>query len=302
MMARPLFGSCAVLLLAMTAPALAIEPPPTEEIVVEGARLTPQERQAKATSYVRTVSSNAYEGQIARWLVPICVQVDGLDPKLAEIVAEKVRQTAREVRARVARRRCKPNVVVEFTDDALRRFNELDVSRGRNAFGDMSPVERDNLREAASPVKWLYGTTAEGADGMPFQSMPSIAISNLQDLPLPKNGQYGNSYSSSMIRAKSRVGITYALILVDANRSKGKTLESVAAYVSFVALARTRLGISPNDPPTVLGLFGGQGEVMPTDLTEWDMSYLSALYRMPMDRMAAEQRKYLAGTMAKGSN
>jgi hypothetical protein len=66
----------------------------------------------------------------------------------------------------------------------------------------------------------------------------------------------------------------------------GLPLSAVASFAAMVALAEIRPGAAP--PDSVLGLFAG-GAVLRSP-TAWDVAFLRALYRLPLDRTAQRQR------------
>ena len=85
-----------------------------------------------------------------------------------------------------------------------------------------------------------------------------------------------------------------ATVVIDLDRVEGRLLDSVAAYAAFVAFAEIR----PSEPPpagSILELFGTAAGA--PGVTDWDMAFLRALYRMPLDRQARRHRGLLVREM-----
>jgi hypothetical protein len=84
-----------------------------------------------------------------------------------------------------------------------------------------------------------------------------------------------------------------ATVIIDVNRATGMPLDSVAAFAALVSLAEVRP--SEEAPAnSILNLFASDG---PRDITPLDISFLRALYRLPLDRTALAQRGLLVRGM-----
>ena len=84
-----------------------------------------------------------------------------------------------------------------------------------------------------------------------------------------------------------------ATVVVDVTRTDGLPLAAVASYAAMVAFAELRPGAAP--PGSVLGLFAGAP--VERDPTAWDLAFLRALYRLPLDRTARRQRGLLVSDL-----
>lgn len=101
-------------------------------------------------------------------------------------------------------------------------------------------------------------------------------------------------YDSSVISTQVSRAIVNANVVIDLDRVEGRRLDAVAAYAAFVAFAEVR---ASETPPlgSILGLFGPEADA--SRLTEWDMAFLRALYRLPLDRPARSHRGMLVREM-----
>jgi len=68
-----------------------------------------------------------------------------------------------------------------------------------------------------------------------------------------------------------------SIIIVDVDRLAGASLVQLADYLALVALAQIDAEADTAPYPTILNLFADPASA-PAGLTEWDRSYLTALY------------------------
>jgi len=274
---------------------------PAEPIVVEGR--APETLRKRAETLVRSVALVPEADQFARWNQPVCLKVSGLDERPAALVREKLLATAREGRVKLAKAGCAPNLLVIFTGDSRGLVKSV-AARRTQMFESHSPAERRELLQGAMPVRWWYELRAEGRGGhkLAFAS-PALELGMMMSQPggLPSTGYSSGSVdneSNSGIGSRVRLGVASATVVVDANLAAGHRLDSVAAYVSLVALAPTRLPPRAAEVPSITGLFEGAPDADAADLSAWDRAYLTALYQVSPDRAANVQRAAIAGRMA----
>jgi hypothetical protein len=91
-----------------------------------------------------------------------------------------------------------------------------------------------------------------------------------------------------------------ASVVVDVNRMERMPLEAVASYAAMVAFAEIR-DSSFATRGSVLSMFGAQPDA-PRNLTDWDMAFLRALYRLPLDRDARQHRGLLVRDLLAAAN
>lgn len=268
-----------------------------DDIVVVGTLADEESVRRDVRLFARKVEALPVDGQIARWNDPVCLRVSGLEPQLQKIVASKINAIAREVGAPVGTAGCRPNMIVMFTADTEGVMAAIE-RRDARALSSATAQERTILRAAPLPVRWWYTTLTEGSDGSALSSESAALLSQREIVPTSGNERYLSSYRPSLIDSKFRASIVGTAILVDANRAAGVTLDAVASYVAFVALARIRVTANFNGAPSILALFGKEGAAADR-LTEWDKAYLTALYSAPVNRTARTQRSKIVGEMVK---
>lgn len=289
---------CASLALGLAGPAEAqqqrdLRSDPNAPIVVTGTRLTPELARERAVEFVRQVGVARGQQAAARWIDPVCPRVAGIAEPYAGIVVARMRAIAVEAGMRVGRENCDPNISVSFVGDAEALMREID-RRSSTRLREVPVEARDALVNGDAPIRWWYLTgtrsrhgmrrapqtlAVEGGGGQASQAIQVEAVSH---------------YDSSVISTQINRAIVDASVVIDLDRVEGRMLETVAAYAAFVAFAEVRASDTP-PPGSILGMFGPEPETR--SLTDWDLAFLRALYRLPLDRPARRHRGMLVRDM-----
>lgn len=268
--------------------------PGSEEILVEGKRLTPAEARERAIAYVHHTGIVAGKEAVARWVDKVCPRVVGLSAEHQRIVDAKFREVATAVGAPLGAAWCTPNVSINFVGDGRAFMKSVAAGDGRR-IGEVPLGRRSELISGDAPIRWWYLTELRSRSGTRMVGMQPAFVSTdgqMAGESLPSNGdastlgQYGSSLVSTLVNRT----LVSATVVVDTNRASGATLESVASYAAFVALAE----IQPRDEPlegSILGLFGREAKF--GGLSKLDQTFLRELYSLPLDRKARQQRTRL---------
>ena len=299
-MTRIHFRAALVLLLGVPDFAFAQAPAPPgaapaePPIVVTGTRLSGRQARARAVSFVDGTGIASGETPVARWVDPVCITVVGVDERYAYAVRRRMQAIAVAARVPVARDSCTPNVVVSFTGDAGTVVREV-AARAPRRLEELSAAARTRLLEGNAPIRWWYSSTMRTRHG-------SAASTNAAAWAAVDGGEGGGSglpgnvpttyhYNSSIISTQVGRVLVAASVVIDVNRMDRMPLEAVASYAAMVAFAEIR-DSSFATQGSVLSMFGAS-EDAPRGLTDWDMAFLRALYRLPLDRDARQQRGLL---------
>lgn len=263
----------------------------TDETIIVTGELQEQAKQ-KAQSYITELGVAVGERPTARWFDPICPRAIGLSKQHAAIVEKQIRRIVREVGAPLAKAGCSANFAVAFTDGP-----EQVVRHIASAGTELPPAVARELKTGEAPVRWWYNTEFRSRDGVSAGDvpMPGAFVEASNYMPLP-SGQSGNLslYSSSLVSTQVVRAIHSATVIVDVQRAEGVPLKSVVDYAAMVGLAEIVLGASPGD--SILSLFQSDGD---RGLTRRDRAFLASLYRIAMDRRAAQQRRAIVQAMVK---
>jgi len=267
-----------------------VEPP----IVVTGTRLSGRQARARAVSFVEGSGIASGETPVARWVDPVCITVVGVEERHAYAVRRRMQAIAVEANIPVARDSCTPNVVVSFTGDAGAVVREV-AARAPRRLEELTPASRARLVDGNMPIRWWYSSAVRTRHG-------AAASTNAAAWAAVDGGEGGGSglpgnvptvyqYNASMISTQVGRVLIAASVVVDVNRMERMPLEAVASYAAMVAFAEIRDSAFAS-PGSVLAMFSGAPDAA-LNLTDWDMAFLRALYRLPLDRDARQHRGLL---------
>ena len=238
-----------------------------EDVVVEGRQL-----EAMVRSFVTDVSQPANNRGLARWNRPICVGAVNLRSEVGQYVIDRISDVARELEVEAGEPGCRPNVLIVAAVDGASLASALVEDRPRNF--DLRHNGTDagtrafrNFRTGDQPVRWWQ------------ISMPIDAETGQRAVRLPGDEQPPRIYvfAASRLRTQIRDDMVRSIIIVDVDRLGGASLVQLADYLTLVALAQVDAEADTAPYPTILNLFADPASA-PAGLTDWDRSYLTALY------------------------
>lgn len=275
-------------------------PPPSpggekNPIIVQGERLPEATLEERATQFVRATGVAAGRTPAARWIDPVCVQVQGLEEAGQRAAEAKMRKIAASVGISVAPDKCRPNIVVSFTGDGAGLAQEIHRQDSRR-LALLSARARENVLNSPAPIRWMYSTEVRGRDGQMVNADGGAG----QTAPATHDGSGAGSalggdmtmmhYENSIVSTLTNRILTSAIVIIDTDHAMGRKLDSLAAYAALVAYAEIRnLDATPDG--SILGMF--ETSTPPRGLTPQDAAFLRALYRIPLDREAMRHRGQL---------
>lgn len=245
--------------------AVSQDPTPLEEIVVQG---TLEER---IEAFVEEVAAPPKGRFLAGWYSRLCPGVVNLENTAAQAILDRISTVAEEMNLQTGDPGCRANVVIIFTDDGAGLATAL-VERDRDIFEhrNLGAFNRDSraleaFASSDAPVRWWHLS-------MPIDPRTGQrTIITAQDL-LPT--QY---VAAEGLLGVSTIDVLYkVIIIVDVDRLNGVNLAQLSDYLAMVTLAQIDPAASVEGDHTVLNLFQRPQGV--AGLTEWDRSYLAAVY------------------------
>lgn len=281
--------SCRIAVAALFAGAAAVaqtgedsQPDGDGEIVVNARpEASPDEFQRAVDTFVEDLGEPGPFDRISRWGEGVCPRVSGLPKEFGEFIAARIKDVAAQVGAPIATE-CgdRPNVQVIFTRkpqelaDDVRRNHKLLL--GYHAFG-----EAGELATFRPPMKSWYVTQTI------FQGYNEIDIANG---PVPPGA------ATSRLRLPHKSRFAFALIVVDTNLVDGEEIGPVADKIAMLALSNAAPYEGCSRLPSVLDLLEPEcGSGASGGLTEYDQTYLKALYAFDGDEVQGAMRNAIAG-------
>ena len=244
---------------------------PGAPIVVTGETGPPPRREVfeQALEVSRLDPGKMYDEALARLTAPLCADVVGLDDELAGEMVARIRANAEQLKLRLARGRCAPNLLVAFADDGRELLAEL-ADRHPRMFDLLTEEERGELLAETVPVrvwnvvetKWSNGAPLSYRRGKP--ELPNLSGRRGMFLPTRKD-------------------IDFALIVYDREAVLGMSTLQLADYATMRGLSHTRPVAGTQPMATILALFDEQSDLEPAErepaeLTSFDVGYLRSVY------------------------
>lgn len=213
----------------------------------------------KARRYLRQVLESD-SGQLARFVDPVCPLVLGLPERFRAPIDERFRIVAGASSVRLARGKCRPNLMIVFADNADALIETMRKRRNA-AFADL---DEGALRDAfkAGPIHaWRLVVTRD--------DMGNVATGD-EDPDFP-----------TIFESETQAVTINSVIVMDKRAAQGKSVRQIADY----AVMRTLVGARPPDKgsiaaASILSLFDPAVAPPPAEITDMDLGLLSGLYRL----------------------
>ena len=286
-MLRILAGFAAALTLA--SPSLAQVPPQDsppaelETVLVDGRPL----REAVERFVDDVVAPPVGRGP-ARWDLKVCVGALNLRRDAAQVVVDQVSRIALDLGLEPGEPGCRPNILVIASSDGEALARAL-VERSPRAFRpNYSGASRGasalaRFQSSSAPVRWWHLS-------LPVTETGDIAVR------LPGGSAPFVRQDSSRLTTRLRNDLRRAYVIVELEDMEGVTFQQLGDYIGMVTMAQIDPEAETAAYDTILNLFDAPGSV--SGLTEWDRSYLSALYDAELNRRSPNhQGGEVAGLM-----
>lgn len=250
-----------------------IAPVDLEEVVVEGNRL-----ETTTEIFVREVGAPSRDRGLARWRGAICTEIVNLQPELAQVVAERVSSTARDLGLRTGAPGCEPTILVVATVDAA-EFTTAFVERRPTLFRvggagmDRGSRALNAFQSSNKAVRWWQVSapvTETGEIAVRIPGYCANSCANASDMaPSVK-------VLASSLWAPTEDDIKKVYVIIDVDKVSGVSIEQLSDYITMVSLAQIDPDADTRGYSTILNLFDDPQNT--PRLTTWDRAYLTGLY------------------------
>lgn len=255
-------------------------------------------------------------GKLARWKSGICPTTMGLGDKYAKYMTERIRNVAASVGAPVdSDASCKPNIEVIFTTapqgllDNVRKTQPVLLGYHDNS------SEAEELAKVTRAIQSWYTTATDDLRGRPeVDSGASGGMTmNIQPLAVPGGGVQGPTgtitltlpHASAQTVTGSRLGdglsteLYNVLIVAEPAKLVNYEIGTLADYVAMLALAEPASLETCEELPSISNLLVKDCAATTQHLTDGDLAYLRALYKMGVADTLSMQRDAIRFQMEK---
>jgi len=262
------------------APSAAAEP----DIVVVGDK--GQKRQVR--TFVDALSVPARASQIGRLEDGICPRSFGLSERDNAMFARRMRRIAKAAGIPLADEECSANIVLFVVPDKKAAIAHWRVSRP-DFFDGLLPREIKAVADQEGPVAaWqIVRLKGEGRRAIAEDRSGANAHYVLDHV---QPGRIG-----TRIQAEFQA----SFLIIEAAALGEATLVQVADYAAMRTFAKTDPdAAAAQATPTILSLFEpGREAHAPLSVTQWDLSFLKALYESRPAYRAADQERAIARSL-----
>jgi hypothetical protein len=270
-----------------TPAAIGAEPPEgIDEVIVRGQRLgdIKDDLRIHIRDFIGEVVATPPGRGFARWYRSVCIGVYNLDNTAAQYIVDRVSMLALEVGLEPGEPGCAPQVNIVFATNAKETASQLVETQPRafmpvsgHAGMDLGRVALDQFAQSDEAVRWWHVSLPVDAR----TGGAAIEVSKACGQAFcPPNV---NVAGPSRIHNGTRDDLQYVFIIVDATRLKGTTWQQLGDYLAVVSLAQIDPHANPANFDSILNLFTNPRAY--SGLTDWDRSYVQALYEFDQERL-----------------
>jgi hypothetical protein len=276
-----------------------------DEVVVRGRRMSEIENDLRIEigKFIGEVTITFGGRGFARWDRSVCVGVHNLEATAAQYIVDRISLLAHDVGLTPGEPGCAPDVIIIFTTDGgelatylvendprlLRPTVYLGTHRGLAAL--------DEFVESDKAVRWWQvSLPVDARTGLPVIERPEsrhcgVGTTMPRAFCPPRVAVAGPSRIHSGIRD----ALQNVIVIVDSTKLTGTTWQQLGDYLAVVSLAQVDLDADPSSFDSILNLFSNPKAY--SGLTDWDRTYVQALYSFDQERNPGLQPGVLTSEM-----
>lgn len=257
-----------------------------EEVVVRSRRMSDIELDLRihVREFIGEIAASPPGRGYARWHRSVCVGVHNLERTAAQYIVDRISRLVVDVGLEPGEPGCQPGVVVIFATDgkAVARQMVEDSPRtfrpvATHGHMSLSRAALEEFAESDRPVRWWHvSMPVDARTGQPAIRLPEASGPDGRNYPVV------NVAGPSRIHSGVRDDMRRVIIIVDSTKLPGTTWQELADYLAVVSLVQIDPGAEPSSFDSILNLFDNPAAY--TGLTDWDRSYVQALYGFDQER------------------
>lgn len=280
----------------------------TESVIVTGQKQVPEEI---IRDFVKSYAAPAPGlGKMAKWARGMCPVTVGLPATFNTLVTKRVREIAAMVNAPLLpEQSCKPNVDIVFTRqpqqllDGVRKEHPI-------LLGYHYAAQAEAIAAVRYPIQAWYTTETEDERGLRQIDNPQDRHGSDMIIP-PGNpacphgctwhfpNARTENVTASRIADSLRSQFFHVIVVIDLDKISGLEIGSLADDIASLALAQPQAFDACLAPPSITNLMTPNCAAKPKAITNMDMAYLRALYRLDTANQFAQQKDQIAYQMGK---
>jgi len=276
-------------------------PQVVDEVIVRGRRLEEIEDDLRLhiRQFIDEVVATPPGRGFARWHRSVCVGVYNLEPSAAQYIVDRVSRLALDVGLEPGEPGCAPQVNIVFATNASEAAAAM-VDHDRRVFmrvGGLSGMDLgrealDEFVKSEKAVRWWHVSLPVDA----HTGLPAIELLK-SDCGVALCAPQVKVQGPSRVHNGTRDELQYVIILVNATKLTGTTWQQLGDYLAVVSLAQIDPKANPAAFDSILNLFSNPAAY--SGLTDWDRSYIRALYEFDQERVASIQRNEIVSRIAR---
>jgi hypothetical protein len=291
-------------------------PAPTESVTVTGIK----DVDAAVTKFVGSMTvPTRVADRLARWRQGICPLTAGLRPDAVKFVIKRIRDVAAQVGAPVNDRAdCKANIEIMFTTTPQALLDTIFIQYPYILGYHDNSAQATKLATVVWPIQSWYSTATDDLRGnVLIDGIKKNGMGMTLDMPSVPAGWGGGMQTVSPTVTMnlpdaqvtnvtgSRLGdgvssdFHHVVVVAEPAKLLGYEIGTLADYIALLALSQTVQPEQCQELPTILNLLAPGCTVRPTSLTNVDLAYLRALYKMTPTTTVRGQRSEIVYQMDK---
>ena len=292
-------------LLLLYPPAAFSQPRPSESVTVTG--IKPTQEAIDDFIFSHTAPTRLI-GKLARWKAQVCPETMGIRPEYAKFVTQHIRDIAAKVGAPVNNSaKCTPNIRAVFTTTPQELMDNLRLNKPLYLGYYQSRVQLAAMAQFTRPMQSWYTTQTSDLRGnstvdsnkptgmsVDYQGITGVDSGGVLIQPSARQLNLSNATVRNVTGNRLNDGVSsdfYNVLIVG---EPAKLLEyeigTLADYIAMLALADPGKLDTCADFPTILNLLVPDCPRIAQNLTEGDLAYLKALYKMTPANTLQSQR------------